>query len=149
MLGRAWLFLGSISAGLVMAGFFYVLLQAGWSPATASPAQPLHELYLEATTMTFLGIVACQVGTAFAARTERASLRSVGVLSNPLLLWGIAFELVFAAAVVYLPPLQSVFGTASLGADAILFVLPFPFIVWGADELRRAIRRRRGRDAAA
>ena len=38
-------------------------------------------------------MVACQVGTAFAARTERASLRSVGVFSNRLLLWGIAFEL--------------------------------------------------------
>ena len=93
--------------------------------------------------MTFLGIVACQVGTAFAARTEHASLAQVGLLSNRLLLWGIAFELVFAAAVVYLPPLQSVFGTASLGVDALLFVLPFPLIVWGADELRRARLRRR------
>ena len=65
--------------------------------------------------MTFAGITACQVGTAFAARTTRASLRSIGVLSNQLLLWGIAFELVFAAALIYLPPLQAVFGTASLG----------------------------------
>ena len=44
--------------------------------------------------MTFVGMVAGQIGTAFAARTERASLRSVGVFSNRLLLWGIAFELV-------------------------------------------------------
>ena len=43
---------------------------------------PLHHAYLQATTMTFLGIVACQIGTAFAARTERASLRSVGVFTN-------------------------------------------------------------------
>ena len=43
-----------------------------------------------ATTMTFAGIVACQIGTAFAARTERASLRSVGLFTNRLLLWGIA-----------------------------------------------------------
>jgi calcium-translocating P-type ATPase len=150
MLTRAWLFLGSISALLVMAGFFYVLLQGGWSPGdSVSRHSSLHGVYLEATTMTFLGIVACQVGTAFAARTERASLRSVGVLSNPLLLWGILFELVFAAALIYLPALQPVFGTASVGADAILFVLPFPFIVWGADELRRyALRRREPEEAA-
>jgi hypothetical protein len=64
------------------------------------------------------------------------------------LLWGIAFELVFAAAVIYLPPLQSVFGTASLGVDALLFVVPFPFIVWGADELRRARLRKRARARA-
>ena len=62
--------------------------------------------------MTFAGIVACQIGTAFAARTERASLRAVGVLTNPLLLWGIAFELAFAAAIIYLPPLQPVFHAA-------------------------------------
>ena len=37
-------------------------------------------------------------------------------VQQPALLWGIAFELAFTAAVIYLPPLQSVFGTASLGA---------------------------------
>ena len=69
--------------------------------------------------MTFLGIVACQIGTAFAARTDRASLRSVGLFTNRLLLWGIAFELVFAAALVYVPPLQDVFGTAPLAAGEL------------------------------
>ena len=39
--------------------------------------------------MTFAGITACQVGTAFAERTSRALLRAIGVLSNPLLLWRI------------------------------------------------------------
>ena len=40
--------------------------------------------------MTFLGIVACQIGTLFAARTERVSLWAVGVLSNRLVLAGVA-----------------------------------------------------------
>ena len=65
--------------------------RAGWSPGDAVGAgSPLHDAYLQATTMTFAGIVACQIGTAFAARTEHASLRSVGFFTNPLLLWGIA-----------------------------------------------------------
>jgi magnesium-transporting ATPase (P-type) len=144
MLVRAWIFLGLISAALVLSGFFYVLLRGGWSLGDeTSSGDPLHHLWLQATTMTFLGIVACQVGTAFASRTERASLWSVGIFSNRLLLWGIAFELAFAAAVIYLHPLQEIFGTAGLGIDALLFVLPFPFIVWGADELRRYLIRRR------
>jgi magnesium-transporting ATPase (P-type) len=139
MLERAWLFLGGISAALTMGAFFVVLTRAGWSPGDhVGSASPLHGAYLEATTVTFLGIVVCQVGTAFAARTERASLRSIGVLSNRLLLWGIAFELAFAAAVVYLPPLQDVFGTTAVGADALLLLAPMPFVVWGVDELRRA-----------
>ncbi len=84
----------------------------------------------------------CQIGTAFAARTDRVSLRSVGVFSNPMLLWGIAFELAFAAAVVYVPFLQSMFRTASVSGETLLLMVPFPFIVWGADELRRWLIRR-------
>ena len=94
MLLRAWLFLGVICAGLAMAGFFYVLAGAGWSPGDATgQGTELHHAYLQATTMTFLGMVMGQVGTAFAARTERASLRSIGVFSNRLLLWGIGLSL--------------------------------------------------------
>ena len=146
MLLRAWLFLGVISAALEMAGFFYVLTKAGWSPGDPTgEGTPLHHAYLEATTMTFFSMVVCQIGTAFAARTDRASLRSVGVFSNPLLLWGIAFELALAALFIYTPPFQSILGTAALGPDALLFAAPFPFIVWGADELRRWGLRRRDR----
>ncbi|MFD2351141.1 cation transporting ATPase C-terminal domain-containing protein [Nonomuraea ferruginea] len=84
MLLRAWLFLGVICAVLSMSGFFYVLLKAGWHPGDPTgPGSPLHHAYRQATTMTFLGMITCQIGTAFAARTERASLRSVGVTSNP------------------------------------------------------------------
>ena len=144
MLVRAWLFLGVISAALAMGAFFFVLLRAGWSPGdSVSAGSPLHHAYLEATTITFLAIVVCQIGTALAARTDRASLRSIGVLTNPLLLWGFLFELVFAAAVVYAPPLQAAFSTAALGPVELAVLLPFPFVIWGADELRRLLVRRR------
>jgi calcium-translocating P-type ATPase len=143
MLIRAWLFLGGISAALVMAGFFYVLLRAGWSPGDATgDGSALHQAYLEATTMTFLGIVACQVGTALAARTEYASLRETGLFTNRLLLWGIAFELVFAAVVVA-TPVAAPLAMALPPWDALLLLIPFPLVVWGADELWRARRRRR------
>jgi magnesium-transporting ATPase (P-type) len=102
----------------------------------------LSHAYHQATTATFAGIVACQIGTAFASRTESASLREVGLLTNPLLLWGIAFEVAFTAALVYLPPLQQLFGTAALGPGTLAVIAPFPFIVWGLDELRRLKRRR-------
>jgi magnesium-transporting ATPase (P-type) len=61
--------------------------------------------------MTFLSMVMGQIGTAFAARTDRASLRSVGVFSNRLLLAGIAAELALAAAIIYLPPLHLSWAT--------------------------------------
>ena len=144
MLARAWGFLGAISAVLVMAGFFTTLLRAGWTPGAATgPGTALNHAYRQATTVTWLGIVACQVGTAFAARTDRASLRSVGAFSNRYLLGGIAVSLAFAAGLIYLPALHGLFGTAALTGTQLATVAPFPVIVWGADELRRLIIRRR------
>ena len=149
MLLRAWLFLGLICALLSMAGYFFVLLRAGWHPGDpVGHGDPLHHAYLTATTMTFFGMVAGQIGTAFAARTDRASLRSVGVFTNRLLLWGIAFELVLAAVLIYAPPFQALLATAALSPAELLFALPFPFIVWGADELRRYLIRRRSASVA-
>ena len=74
-------------------------------------------------------------------------MRSVGLTSNPLLLWGLLGELIFTAVLVYWPPAQHVFGTAALPAWVLVLLLPFPVLVWGLDELVRASRRRR-RDAA-
>jgi calcium-translocating P-type ATPase len=138
LLVRAWGVLGAVSAVLTLGGFLFVLLRAGWHPGDPTDAgTPLHDAWLRATTMSFAGIVACQVGTAFASRVEHGSSLAIGWTSNRLLLWGIAFELVFAAALIYLPPLQSVFGTRALGLPELALLLTFPPIVWGADELRR------------
>ncbi|BCY09391.1 magnesium-transporting ATPase [Actinoplanes sp. L3-i22] len=139
LLWRAWGLLGVTSAILVSAGFFWTLWRVGWQPGVTLPAAD----YARATTMTFAGIVACQIGTAFAARTDYAALRAIGVFSNRLLLGGIAFELAFAAALIYLPPLRTLFGTAALGGTELLFLTPFPLVVWGVDEFYRARLRRR------
>jgi calcium-translocating P-type ATPase len=149
MLFRAWVFLGLIEAALVMGGFFFVLLRAGWRPGDeVGSGNPLHSAYLAATTMTFAGIVACQIGTALAARTERASLRTVGVFTNRLLLVGIATEIAFAAVLIYTPQLHGVFGTAPLHVPELAILAAFPVIVWGADELRRALIRRHSTPSA-
>lgn len=145
LLARAWLFLGLIETVLVLGGFFLVLLRAGWRWGDATGVgTPLHGAYLEATTMTFAGIVACQVGTALAARTEHASLRQVGLLTNPLLLWGILSEIAFLAAILLAPPLRHVFGTRPPGPLELALLCVFPLVVWSADELRRAVLRRSG-----
>ena len=139
---RAWGVLGSVSAVLTLAAYFYTLHRAGWTfGADTGAGSALHHGYLQATTATFLAIVACQVGTAMAARTDHASLRSVGLTTNKLLLGGIAFELVFAALIIYLPSLNALIGTAPLPLDVLLVIAPFPLIVWGVDELYRAHRR--------
>ncbi|MDO9378996.1 MAG: cation-transporting P-type ATPase [Nocardioidaceae bacterium] len=143
LLLRAWALMGAVSAVLVMGAYLWSLWSSGWRPGGGTGTEQIsHQAYLEATTITFLAIVACQIGTAFASRTDHASLRTVGILTNPLLLWGIVFELVFTAALVYLPWLQDVFGTAALSPTQLLIVVPFPFVVWGVDEMFRLRHRR-------
>ncbi len=150
MLLRAWVFLGGMVSALSLTGFFYVLTRAGWHPGDPTGAgHPLHHAYLQATTMTFMGMVAGQIGTAFAVRTRRASLRSIGVFSNRYLIAAIAGELLLAAIFIYTPPLQSLLGTAALPLHDLAFLLPYPFIVWGADELRRYLLRRHERPLPA
>jgi calcium-translocating P-type ATPase len=142
MLIRAWLFLGLMVAGLSIGGFFYVLLSSGWHPGDPTGAgSRLHHVYLEATTMTFLGLIFGQIGSAFAVRTQRASLRSVGVFSNRYLLLAVAAELAIAAVLVFAPPFQALLGTAAPPARYLALLLPYPLIVWGADELRRLLIR--------
>jgi calcium-translocating P-type ATPase len=144
MLIRAWLFLGLIVSLLSLAGFFYVLAQAGWHPGDPTGAHTrLHHAYQQATTMTFLGVIFGQIGTAFAVRTQQASLRSIGVFSNRYLLWAIAGELAIAAVFVFTPTCEALLGTAVPPARDLLLLVPFPFIVWGADEFRKYMVRTR------
>ncbi len=143
MLLRAWLFLGLLVAILAAGAYFYVLLEAGWRLGVpVGTGTPLHHAYRQATTMTLLGMIAGQIGTAFAVRTQRASLWSIGVFSNRYLLAGVAAEIALAAAFVYLPLFHSLLDTEALPPFDLLVLLPFPFIVWGADELRRYLLRR-------
>lgn len=141
---RAWVLLGGVSAFIVMGGFFFTLLRAGWTPGAPLPSgSPLQEAYVAATTMTFLGIVMCQIGAGLAARTERVSLLQVGVFSNRLLLFGILVEVVIAVLIVEVPILRQLFHTTRPPVESLLLLLPFPFVVWGVDELFRwRIRRR-------
>jgi magnesium-transporting ATPase (P-type) len=146
MLVRAWLRMGLVEAALAMLGFFVVLLSAGWSwGAATGEGTALHHAYLQATSMVWAGIVAGQIGAGFACRTRTASLRAIGVFSNRHLLRGVLFEVCFAAAIVYLPPLQSLFHTAALDPGQVALLATFPFVVWGTDEAWRAWRRRHPR----
>jgi hypothetical protein len=55
----------------------------------------------------------------------------------------LAFEVAFALAVVFLPPMRAVFDTAAPPAWAWALLLPMPVLVWSLDEVYRARRRRR------
>ncbi|HWD03248.1 MAG TPA: cation-transporting P-type ATPase [Amycolatopsis sp.] len=144
MLLRAWGIMGLLSGIFVLLAYFAVLHFAGWRPgADVSPGSPLHHAYLQATTTSFLAIVFCQIGTAFASRTEYVPLKAVGLTTNRLLLGGILFEVLFAALLLYTPGLQGVFEMMPPPPWVLAMLLPMPLLVWGADEVFRRLPRRR------
>jgi magnesium-transporting ATPase (P-type) len=141
LLARAYLFLGVIEAVAAMAAFFFVLNLAGWEYGQAL-AKADH-LYLQATTACLAAIVVMQVVNVFLCRHPRESAFAFGLGSNSLILWGIVIELALILAIAYTPWGNVVFGTAPIGAEAWLFVLPFAAAMLALEEGRKAFMRRR------
>jgi cation transport ATPase-like protein len=70
--------------------------------------------------------------------------------NNRYLLVAIAGELAIATVFVFIPPCQALLGTAVPPARDMVLLIPSPFTVWGADELRKwVIRARSSRRAPA
>jgi magnesium-transporting ATPase (P-type) len=138
--------IGPFEALAAMASFLFAYVLAGWRPW--EPLADSGSLYEEATTMTMAGIVMAQVGAGLAWRTNRQSLRSVGIWSNRLLLVGIAVEVAMIALLAYAPGLDSLFHTSDLEVWHWLFLLLWPPLVLGVEEARKAgLRRRAARTA--
>jgi hypothetical protein len=101
------------------------------------------QMTVQATTMTQTGIVMGQVGARMAMRTSRRSVFSLGLLSDRFVLAGIAFELALSAALVHAPGLNSASHQRLIGQWHWLFLFLWPPIVFGAEEARKAVVRRR------
>jgi magnesium-transporting ATPase (P-type) len=144
VLGRVFAWIGPLEGLAAMASFFFAYGLAGWRPW--EPLADSGQLYLQATTMTMAGIVMAQVGAGLGWRTNRRSLASVGLFSNRLLLVGIAVEVGMIGVLASTPGLQEAFHTAPLSPWCWAFLLIWPPLVLGAEELRKAVLRRRGRE---
>lgn len=137
---RGYIFLGIIEAALVMSGFFWVLISSGWTwGQQLSFTDPV---YLKATSMVFAGIVLAQMGNLLGCQTNRTSVLEVGIFKNRWILRGIAFSVAVLLAIIYIPPLQGIFGTTALGLYEWLYLLTFVPIMFLADELRKYMVRR-------
>jgi Ca2+-transporting ATPase len=144
LLLRAYLFLGLIQSAVAMAAFYFVFWTNGyWGRWIDLPQDG--PLYRSATAMTLSAVVATQVGNLFAQRTERASAFHGGFFRNRLVWIGIATEIGLLLLIVYVPFLQSIFGTAGIPAQGWWFLLPCVPALLLADEGRKALLRFRER----
>ena len=130
--------LGSIASAI---SYFFVNVQNGW-PAV-SLAGGTDPIYIKATTMSLAAIVFIQIGAVFNCRTEKQSVFKVGLFSNKQVNVGIIFEIILIFALVYLPPLQSIFHTAALDLSDWLLLCIWPPLVLLIEEARKALVRRK------
>lgn len=138
---RGYIFLGVIEATLVMSGFFWVLMSSGWNWGEQIALN--NSTYLKATSVVFAGIVLAQMGNLLGCQTNRTSVMEVGIFKNKWILPGILFSVAVLLIIIYLPPLQGLFGTATLGITEWLYLLSFVPIMFLADELRKYFLRKK------
>jgi magnesium-transporting ATPase (P-type) len=156
---RSLLWLGSLQTLLCFAGFFFLYWTMGYTDLLHLPRPDLLPygerllskdglVYVTATSMFHAGVVASQIGNAYACRTERSSVFSVGFWSNRLLLAGFAAELALIAAMIYVPTLRALFEEGPLPLKYWFILMLYPPIIFLAEEGRKALVRRRLRRAA-
>jgi calcium-translocating P-type ATPase len=139
---RRFLFLGCIQAAGVTAAFFWRIHTAGIPFGDFTSGNPI---YREALTMTQAGIVVSQFFNGFTVRSDRLSIRQVGVLSNPRLLAAECLGVALMCAISYAPPLQQVFHTAPLTLADWGLLTALGALLLAIDEARKAMLRRRTR----
>ena len=96
-------------------------------------------VYRQATTACLTAVVVTQVANGFVCRSPHASVFSLGLFTNRLLLVGMLVEVGLQLTIVYSPFGQKIFGTAALPLSAWLVALPFALLLFAADEARKAL----------
>ena len=95
-------------------------------------------------TMVFTVLVFAQLFHCLAIRSERYSLFRIGLSGNPALLGAILLTVLAQTAVIYLPPLNTVFRTVPLSPAELAACFGIGSIVFVAVELEKLVRRRAG-----
>jgi Ca2+-transporting ATPase len=95
-------------------------------------------------TMVFTVLVVAQLFHCLAIRSERFSLFGIGLFSNPALVVAIVVTVLAQLAVIYLPPLNSVFRTVPLSATQLAACFAIGSVVLVAVELEKLVRRQAG-----
>jgi len=137
LLKVAYLFLGLIEATWSLLLFFLVLLLGGWSYGTELAGDD--PLYRSACGIALASVLLMQIGNVLGRRHLVHTGIDRGLLSNRLLLFGIAVEILFAWALLYWPPLQHLLGTGPVALEIFLLAwLGIP-LLFGLDLLRKRL----------
>jgi len=96
-------------------------------------------------TMLFTTLTLSQMGNVLAIRSNRDSLFTIGLFSNPAMLGAVLLTFVLQMGVIYLPFMQELFQTHALPVDELLISLVVSTAVFWGVEIEKWLLRRRER----
>jgi Ca2+-transporting ATPase len=142
MLRRAYFWLGPVQSLAAMSAFYYQYWTNGyWGRWLDLPSSG--PLYRSATAMALAAVVTTQIGNLFAQRSERLSFLRLPPTGNRLIWIGIATELILIVAIVYVPFLQEIIGTAAFDPINWVFLALWAPALLLVDEMRKWLIARR------
>ena len=100
---------------------------------------------LQAETMAFFTLAMSELPLAYVLRSERHTLRSIGVFTNRHMQWAVLGSLLGVLVVVYVPFLNDAFATVPLSVVHLALVLPAAFVPALAVETVKVLNSRRFR----
>jgi len=133
-------YIGVIIAVGAMYGCFSAWMAGGWHFGMALPLDS--PVYIKGVTMNFAGIVVAQLGNVLACRTSKVSIFKTKLSTSKWIILGIVAQLSILSFLIYVPFMQSFFGTTALGIADWLFLASLALIVVFAEEIRKFFSRR-------
>ncbi len=141
LLLRSYGFHGMLQAAAAMAAFYFFYHTNGypgqWTHLPDENSAVAKAIYYPATAMALASVVMSQVGNLFAQRSSRISFFKQKWFINPLIWYGIAFEVALIVAIVYLPFLNTFIQTKPFAPHYWLFLILFIPMNPIADAIRK------------
>jgi Ca2+-transporting ATPase len=125
---------GMLAQTIFITGVVLLAFRVGLSSGDGALAQ----------SMAFVTLSTSELARAYSSRSERYSLWHIGALSNRYMQYAVLASLVLLALVVYVPFLQPMFNTVSLGVREWAVMLPLIFVPTAGAELTKWLLRRSG-----
>jgi len=139
LIAHSYGFLGLIEAAFSLSLFFWVLFDGGWQWGQEMASNDT--LYRSATGIALSSILLMQIGNLFGRRSRTGSGIDMDAFRNPLILIGITFEALFSWAILYVPAVNTVLGTAPVDTDIYLIAWLGVPLIFGLDYLRKLVFR--------
>jgi magnesium-transporting ATPase (P-type) len=137
LLRRVFGVLGPAEALVEMSAFVVTLLASGWRPDQGVP-EP--RALLAASGAAFAAVVIGQAANAFACRSTTVTPATLGWRSNPLLLAGVAAELLMLLGLLYVEPLAQLLGQRPPSAEGWAVAALAAPVALAADAIHKRLR---------